>query len=188
MRMIERFTRAERALHWSTALTVFFLMGSGFWMWMGWAKGHTLVGFRYAQVHFWVGAVVFVGAALLFLAFGRRRVAGHETRFNTGQKVNLLAMQAALPFMLVSGTVLHFAKGWGLSRDLSNVVKLLHLGSAGLIALAVVGHIVLVVTHRRLIRGMVVGSVAPTDVPHWTPAASPVASPAPKRGWLRSRL
>jgi cytochrome b subunit of formate dehydrogenase len=175
MTMIERFTRPERFLHWTTALTVFFLLGTGFWMWMGWSRGHTLAGFKYGQIHFWVGAIVFVAAPLLFLAFRRRRVDGHETRFNAGQKVNLVAVQAALTFMLASGTVLHFAKAWGLTRDLSNVIKTLHLGSAGLIALLVAGHLLMVLKHWRRIQGMLTGRLPQEALEDRSPAPEEAA-------------
>ena len=181
--MIERFTRAERALHWSLALTTFFLMGTGFWIWMGWARGHQLLGFKYGLIHFWVGGTVFLAAPLLFLALRRRRVAGHATRFNPGQKLNLLAMQVTLPFMLATGTALHFGKLVGIPREVRQLLKLVHLGAAGLITLAVLAHVFLVLKHRGLIRGMVTGHVAPEAVPDWS--KEPV-SPAPPPGSPRS--
>ena len=79
-------------------------MGAGFVIWNDWDRHIRLFGFRYGQAHFWVGAVVFIAAPLLFLALRRRRVVGHSTRFNAGQQLNLRAMQASLPFMLVTGT------------------------------------------------------------------------------------
>jgi cytochrome b subunit of formate dehydrogenase len=168
MSMIERFTRAERSLHWAMALTVFFLLGTGFVIWNDWDRHIRLFGFRYGQAHFWVGAVVFIAAPLLFLALRRRRVVGHSTRFNAGQQLNLRAMQASLPFMLVTGTILHFGKAMHLSRELAGAIKLVHLGSAGLIALAVAGHVGMVIKHRRLITGMLTGRVPQDAVPAWS--------------------
>jgi cytochrome b subunit of formate dehydrogenase len=175
--MIERFTRAERCLHWSLAAAIAFLMFTGFYIWNHWHRGLAIFGFRYTQAHFWVGAAVFTLAPLLFLALRRRHVAGHATRFNQGQRLNLLAMQVALPFMLATGTALHFGKAVGIPREVGQVLQLLHLGAAGLTTLAVAAHLVMVARHRHLLRGMLTGWIVSPALLRESPRSP--AAPAP---------
>jgi formate dehydrogenase subunit gamma len=180
-RMVRRFSRTERALHWVHASAFFVLLGSGLVLYL--PRLSELVARRplVKDVHLYTGLAWAVLVALL-LVLGLRtglretvrelerfdaedlrwllRRGGRPGRFNAGQKLNAIVTAAFAVLFAVSGFLL-----WYGERDtrfrLANTI-LLHDGLmyAALVLLA--GHLYLSLIHpstRHALRGMIRGSV-----------------------------
>src|ERR671937_376786 len=181
-RYLRRFTRTERALHWTHALAFFVLLASGLALYL--PQLVALVGRRplVKEIHVytaiaWVvalAAIVVVGdlrglrATLrdldLFDADDRRWLRGRRVpqgRFNAGQKLNFWFTCAFAFLFAVSGFLL-----WYGERDtrfrFANTL-LLHDGLMYVSLVLLVGHLYLAVINpatRHALRGITVGSVS----------------------------
>lgn len=181
-RLVRRFSRTERLLHWTNALGFFFLLASGLVLYvpaLSIAIGRRLV---IQRLHFYAG-LVWIGALVAIALLGDRRgllrTAGEldafdgddlrwllgrrparQGRFNAGQKINAALTLAITVLFLVSGLLLWFGERDTGLRFASTI--LLHDGLMFAAVLLVIGHIYLAAVHpptRHSLRGMTRGSV-----------------------------
>jgi formate dehydrogenase subunit gamma len=193
-RLVPRFSRTERLLHWTNALCFFFLLASGLALYvpaLSMALGRRLV---IQRLHFWAG-LVWIGALLAIVLLGDRRGLARtareldafdrddlrwllgrrparQARFNAGQKINAALTAAMTVLFLVSGLLLWFGERDTELRFASTI--LLHDGLMFAAVALVIGHIYLAAMHpptRHSLRGMTRGSVredwAMTHHPKW---------------------
>lgn len=180
-RLVHRFGRTERALHWTHATAFFVLLGTGLVLWL--PQLSVLVGRRslVKDVHVWT-AVAWAAAIVLIIALGdrqtlraywreietidrddRRWLLGRgapQGRFNAGQKLNVIMTAAFALLFAASGVLLWLAARESRFRWDGPIVVHDALTLASLTLL--VGHIYLAVIHpttRHALRGMTVGSV-----------------------------
>jgi formate dehydrogenase subunit gamma len=181
-RYVRRFSRTERALHWTNALFFLALLASGLVLYL--PSLEVLVGRRalVKDVHFWTGVSWPVALALVALLgdrrgllrlareldgfddddlrwLARRRVP--QGRFNAGQKLNAALTAAFMLLFVVSGLLLWLGERDTQLRFASTVVLHDGLFFAGFALL--VGHLYLAVLHpatRHALRGMTVGTVS----------------------------
>lgn len=185
--MIDRFTRAERAYHWAVVAAVTLLGTTGIVIWLD------LIDWRWhgkevlPNTHVWLGGGMLVLATVAFLLLRRRRIEAAPLRFNSGQRLNLLAMRVLLTYMVASGGIAWFSRSLGLTKHAHHLVLQSHLFSAALIGLMVVAHLVMVFVVRKnrgiwqaMVKGRVPAEVARTSAPHWWDALQqPESQPAP---------
>ena len=151
-----RFGTTERAVHWSFALLLFTLLGSGLVLWvppLATAAGHR-AGFRQAHI---VAGLALVPVPLLIALLGDRRTVlatarqlerfRSTPRFNDGQRLNATWTVTSAVLFLVTGVVQwrwpSFPADWrtGASRlhDLLTLVTIV----------VVTAHVALAVLHLR---------------------------------------
>ena len=195
-RYVRRFSRTERAFHWTNALFFFVLLASGLVLYL--PSLEVAVGRRalVKDVHFWTGVAWPIALALVALAGDRRGLlgtareidvfdrddlrwlAGHrrapQGRFNAGQKLNAALTAAVTVLFVVSGLLLWLGERDTRLRFASTVV--LHDGLFFAAIALLAGHLYLAVIHpatRHALRGMTVGTVSEEWAAHhhakWKP-------------------
>jgi formate dehydrogenase subunit gamma len=180
MRLVRRFSRTERTLHWVNASGFLLLLATGLVLYL--PRLSVLVGRRplVKDIHFW-GGVGWISALVLVVSLGDRRGLLRTardlerltpSRFNVGQKVNALLSAAFAILFLVSGLLLWFGERDTRFRFASTV--LLHDGLLYASLVLLVGHLYLAVIHpatRHSLRGMTTGKVseewARRHYPNW---------------------
>jgi formate dehydrogenase subunit gamma len=181
-RFVRRFSRTERALHWTNAAFFFVLLGSGLVLYL--PSLAVAVGRRplVKDVHFWSGIGWICALVLIALAGDRRgllRTAREldaftsddrswlrgrrvpQGRFNAGQKVNAALTAAFTILFAASGLLLWLGERDTRFRFASTV--LLHDGLLYVSLALLVGHLYLAVIHpatRHALRGMIRGTVS----------------------------
>ena len=181
-RYLRRFTRTERALHWTHALAFFVLLVSGLALYL--PQLIALVGRRplVKDVHIYTAITWLVALTAIVLVGDRRslratlrsldqfdrddrqwllgkRVA--QGRFNAGQKLNFWLTCAFAVLFVVSGFLLWYGERDTRFRFASTL--LLHDGLMYVSLLLLVGHLYLAIIHpatRHALRGITVGSVS----------------------------
>jgi len=192
--VVERFDRAERWLHWSSAMLFLILLGTGMVLYVGTLSA--VVGRRVLvkDVHVITGLLL---PAPLMVAYGGswraqlrrdvRRFArwsvddrrwllslgrrGRERmgKFNAGQKLNAIFVAGCIPVMLMTGAIMRWFSPFPLAwRTGATFVH----DSLALVLLAVtVGHILKALTTPRAISAMRTGAVPADHVrrhhPRW---------------------
>jgi formate dehydrogenase subunit gamma len=180
-RLIHRFSRTERTLHWVHAAAFFVLLGSGLVLYL--PSLSALVGRRpfVKDVHFDTGLAWMVAIALIVAlgdrrglretvheleAFDRddrlwlRRFRRPQGRFNAGQKLNAVLTASFAVLFLVSGILLWYGERNNSFRFASTI--LLHDGLMYISLVLVVGHLYLALIYpatRESLRGITTGSV-----------------------------
>jgi formate dehydrogenase subunit gamma len=177
---VQRFSPAERLLHWVNALGFFFLLATGLILYL--PSLSMLVARRQLMqsLHFWAGVGWLGALAAVVLLGGRRLLAtareldtfdaddlrwlrgrgAPQGRFNAGQKVNAVLTAAFTILFGVSGLLLWFGEQDTRYRFASTVV--LHDGLMYVSLVLLVGHLYLALIHpatRHALRGMTLGSV-----------------------------
>jgi MprA protease rhombosortase-interaction domain-containing protein len=185
---IQRFTLAERLLHWNTAFSVLFLLATGAAIWQKADEWEVLGINVISQGHVWVGGLFLVAGVLAF-ALRRRRQAIPQAglRFSLGQRLGLQVTRLSLLVMTVSGTVLYLRAWLPMSKPLLGLVRDVHFWSAVPVLAFVLVHlamVLLVPKNRGLLRGMLTGRVARAVAvrvsPAWVAALEALpSSPAP---------
>jgi formate dehydrogenase subunit gamma len=181
-RYIRRFTRTERALHWTHALAFFVLLASGLALYL--PQLVALVGRRplVKEIHVYT-AIAWLAALSAILVVGDRRHLGATLReldlfdrddrrwllgkrvlqgkFNAGQKLNFWLTCAFAVLFAVSGFLLWYGERDTRFRFASTL--LLHDGLMYVSLVLLVGHLYLAVIHpatRHALHGITVGSVS----------------------------
>ena len=154
MERVERFSRTERALHWTHATAFLVLLASGLCLYL--PALSELVGRRglFKDIHIYT-AVAWPTALTLVVVLGnRRRLRAtlreieylQEGRFNRGQMLNAVATAAFAILFTVTGTLL-----WLGERDtrfrFANTL-LIHDWLMYVSVLLVIGHVYMVVRHH----------------------------------------
>lgn len=197
--MVQRFSRTERALHWTHAAGFLVMLATGLILYL--PALSELVSRRklVKDVHLLAAVGWLIGLAIVILVGNRRRlveawrevesfdrderkwlVGGYALhgRFNAGQKLNTLLTCAFAILFLVSGTLLWLGErdhrfildGTGTVHDTLTLVSLILL----------VGHLYLSLIHpttRHSLRGITTGEVredwARRHHPKWLDRSSP---------------
>lgn len=163
MAELERFTQAERTLHSTNAVAVFFLLLSGGLIWQDldhWRPGGiNLV----VQGHVWLGGIILLlGGAVAFLLFRRRTIPYADKRLNPAQRNSLRLSRLLLILMSLSGTFIYVSHQLGWSKEFRHQVKEAHLYGAGALLAFIVAHVgmvLLVPKNRGILQGMLQGHV-----------------------------
>jgi formate dehydrogenase subunit gamma len=180
--LLARFTAAERALHWATAVVVLACAVTGLVLYIG--PLSTLVGRRnlVKDVHVISGLAM---PAPLILAYAGRwrdavradvrrlsrwtaadrrwlRTRGREARalvgkFNAGQKANAAFVAGMIPLMVATGSIMRWFGPFPLSWRTG--ATFVHDWTAIATWLVVAGHIVIALADRGALRGMITGRV-----------------------------
>jgi formate dehydrogenase subunit gamma len=182
LKLVRRFSRTERTLHWVNAAGFLLLLATGLILYL--PRLSTVVGRRplIKDVHLW-GGIGWIAALAIVIVLGDRRgllrtardlEVLKPSRLNVGQKINALLNAAFAVLFLVSGLLLWFGERDTRFRFTSTV--LLHdiLMYAALTLL--VGHLYLALIHpatRHSLRGITRGTVredwAERHYPRWAP-------------------
>jgi formate dehydrogenase subunit gamma len=182
-RRLPRFDRAERAVHWTTALLVLTLVATGAVLYvpsLSVAVGRRLV---VEDTHVYIGLALFV--PILIAVVGRwganlrrdlaemsgltgpevgwlkslgRRGRSSVGKFNPGQKLNTNAVGGLLVVLFVTGLILR----WGnfLPVGVRTGATFVHDVFAFVLLVVIVGHIGFALTHPPALRSMVTGWVS----------------------------
>ncbi|HXF98717.1 MAG TPA: cytochrome b/b6 domain-containing protein [Gaiellaceae bacterium] len=180
-RLLPRFGRTERALHWIHASAFFCLLGTGLVLWLpalsAWVGRRALV----KDVHVWT-AVAWAVLVALVIALGDRRALladwreierldrddrrwltgrrAPQGRFNAGQKLNAIVTASFALLFAVSGLLLWLAARDSRFRWEGPIV--VHDALTLFSVVLVLGHLYLAVIHpstRHALRGMTLGDV-----------------------------
>jgi formate dehydrogenase subunit gamma len=181
-RYLRRFTRTERALHWTHALAFLVLLASGLALYL--PQLIALVGRRplVKEIHLYT-AIAWLAALAAIVALGDRRSLRATLReldlfdsddrgwlrggrrpqgkFNAGQKLNTALTAAFAVLFAVSGLLLWYGERDTRFRFASTL--LLHDGLMYVSIVLLVGHLYLAVIHpstRHALRGITTGSVS----------------------------
>jgi formate dehydrogenase gamma subunit len=181
--VIERFTRAERALHWATAAAVLTAAITGLILYVG--PLTALVGRRnlVKDVHVVAGLTMPVPLVLAYA--GRWRAAvradvrrlgrwtradrrwlwsrGREARdqvgkFNAGQKANAAFVAGMIPVMVATGVIMRWYEPFELRYRTG--ATFVHDWTAIVTWVVVTGHIAFALADRGSLRGMLTGRVS----------------------------
>ena len=198
-----RFDRAERTVHWSTAVLVLTLVATGAVLYipsLSVAVGRRLL---IEDTHIYIGIAVFV--PVLAGALGRwganlrsdlaemngftrdevtwLRSLGRQGRsavgkFNPGQKLNTNAIGGMLVVLFVTGLILR----WGnfLPVSVRTGATFVHDVFAFALVVVVIGHVGFALTHPQALRSMVTGWVPQRWVRRHAPAWSVPRAPSSK--------
>jgi formate dehydrogenase subunit gamma len=205
--VIDRFSRAERALHWVTAVAVLVCAVTGLVLYVGpltaWVGRRTLV----KDTHVVAGLAMPVPLVLAYVGTWRssvradvRRLSrwsradrrwlasrGRDARdavgkFNAGQKANAAFTLGMMPVMLVTGSIMRWYEPFDLTYRTG--ATFVHDWVAVATWVAVTGHIAFALTDPGAMRGMLTGRVdrawAERRHPRW--AAELHDPPAPGTG------
>lgn len=163
MAEVERFTQAERTLHTTNALAVFFLLLTGGLIWRDldhWKPGGINL---IVQGHVWLGGIILLlGGAVAFLLLRRRSIPYADKRFNPAQRNSLRFSRVLLGLLCLSGAFIYVSKQMGWSKDVRHMLKEAHLYGAWVLLAFVVAHVAMVVLvpkNRGILKGMVQGHV-----------------------------
>jgi formate dehydrogenase subunit gamma len=209
--MIPRFTRAERALHWATGLAVLTCAVTGFVLYVGWPPA--LIGRRTTlrEVHVIAGVLMPVPVVLAYAGRWRaavradvRRLArwtradrrwllsrgrdatGEVGKFNAGQKANAAFVAGMIPIMVVTGSIMQWYDPLGVDIAYRTGATFVHDWTAIATWVIVAGHILIALSDRMSLRGMVTGRVARPWAadrhPQWAAETADQEDPAPDGG------
>lgn len=200
-----RFDRAERWLHWVNATLVLVLIATGSIMYIGALSG--LVGRRLLvrDIHLWSGLalpVPFLAVVIGRWGHGFRRDCARLGRFltddwrwlnrrqrrfgdlrvgkfNAGQKINAILVAGALPVMLGTGLVLHWARSF--PEGIRTGATFVHDWGYVALGLLVAGHILKALADPVALHAMRTGLAparwARATHPRWHDEVAGAASP-----------
>jgi formate dehydrogenase subunit gamma len=179
---IARFSRAERALHWATAVAVLVCAVTGFVLYVG--PLTALVGRRtlVKDVHVVAGLAMPVPLVLAYAGRWRasvradvrrlarwtaadrrwlvsrgREATGEVGKFNGGQKANAAFVLGMIPLMVVTGSIMRWPEAFDLSYRTG--ATFVHDWTAIATWLVVAGHVLIALSDPGSLRGMLTGRV-----------------------------
>lgn len=163
MKYLTRFSKAERLLHWMTAVSVTILALTGWFIWRkedDWEiAGINVV----SQSHVWVGALMLLAGLGVYLVLRRPRPPYAALRFNPGQRLSLRLTQALLAVLVLSGSALYLREWIEMSKPVRTLLRQVHFASAATLVAFIALHLAMVLVvpkNRGLLRGMLTGRVA----------------------------
>ena len=211
--MIERFTRAERALHWATAAVVLVCAVTGLILYVG--PLTALVGRRplVKDVHVASGLAMPVPLVVAYAGRWRASVRADVRRlnrwtradrrwlrsrgrdatdevgkFNAGQKANAAFVAGMIPLMLVTGSIMRWPEPFDLTYRTG--ATFVHDWTAVATWAVVTGHILFALADAGSLRGMLTGRVtrawAERHHPRWAAEVAPPPGEVPAPGERRS--
>ena len=159
-----RFDVTERALHWTNAVLVLVLLGTGACLYFG--PLSTLVGRRelLKTVHVWSGLalpvpfLVAYGGPWSRMLRADTRILGRwgADKFNNGQKLNAAFVAGALVLLFVTGLMLRWPDPF--RDDWRTGATFVHDWAFVGLALSTAGHVWLALSDRHAMRAMLRGS------------------------------
>lgn len=176
-----RFDRVQRSAHWANAVLFFTLMFTAIPLYFGSFFGIVLPRHLIEMIHLWSGLALPIPIIVSLLgpwgASMRRDVrrVNYWTRdeihwlrtfaqsklradkFNPGQKLNAIFIGAAIPIMLVTGSMLQWFRFFSVSWR--SGATFVHDLFAFAIFFAVIGHVIMALTHRDALRSIFKGWV-----------------------------
>ena len=180
-RLVHRFGRTERALHWVHATAFFLLLGSGLVLYVPALSEAVARRQTVKAVHLYT-AIAWAVLIVALVVFGDRRALRRtareldvfdrddrlwlrgkrrpQGRFNAGQKLNAALTAAFALLFAVSGTLLWLGERDTRFRFASTVM--LHDGLMYVSLFLLVGHLYLALIHpttRQALRGITLGTV-----------------------------
>ncbi len=188
-----RFDRVQRGAHWANAALFGALMFTAIPLYFGSFFGIVLPRHLIEQIHLWCGLALPLPIIISLvgpwgrsmrrdlrrindwtraeihwlLSWGRTPL--ETDKFNPGQKLNAIFIGAIIPVMLITGSMLQWFRFFSVS--LRQGATFVHDAFAFAIFAAVIGHIVMAITHRDALRSMFKGWVserwAATHAPRW---------------------
>ncbi|HEV3267477.1 MAG TPA: cytochrome b/b6 domain-containing protein [Acidimicrobiales bacterium] len=190
-----RFDRVQRAAHWANATLFGLLMFTAIPLYFGSFFGVVMQRHVMAQIHLWSGLALPIPIIVSLIGpWGRQmrrdvrrfnywtrreiewmRTLGKSTieadKFNPGQKLNAIFIVAAIIIMLATGSVLQWFRLFPVPWRVG--ATFVHDVFAYAIFAAVIGHVVMALTHTESLRSMFSGWVSET----WAAKHAP--------GWLK---
>src|ERR671931_1858589 len=180
-RRVRRFSRTERALHWTHATAFCILLGTGLVLYLPQLSERVARRPLVKDVHLYTALAWVIGVAMLAVVGNRRGLfrtirelesldgedarwllgrGGRAGRFNAGQKLNAIVTASFAVLFGVSGFLLWYGERDTRFRFASTI--LVHHGLLYVSLVLLVGHLYLSVIHpstRHALRGMTLGSV-----------------------------
>ena len=188
-----RFDHVQRSAHWANAMLFGALMFTAIPLYFGSFFGVVLPRHVMEQIHLWSGLALPLPIIISLLgpwgrqmrrdvrrvnAWTREEIRWLQTlgrspleadKFNPGQKLNAIFIGAAIVVMLVTGAMLQWFRFFSVS--LRQGATFVHDAFAFAIFAAVLGHIILAITHRDSLRSIFKGWVneqwAATHATRW---------------------
>ncbi len=117
----ERFSLADRLLHWTTAIAVSLLGASGWFIWRGDDEWEVLGVNAIAWAHVWIGGLLLFGGCAFYLALWKRSAPAHG--WNPGQRLALRYTQVVLAFLAVSGVLLELRYALPMGKFLKSLLR-----------------------------------------------------------------
>jgi formate dehydrogenase subunit gamma len=177
-----RFDRVQRGAHWANATLFFILIFTAIPLYFGSFFGVVLPRHLIEQIHLWTGLslalpviISLVGpwgttmrqdvrrfnywtrAEIRWLrTFGKSKL--EADKYNPGQKLNAIFIGVSILVMLVTGSMLQWFRYFPVSYR--SGATFVHDIFAWAIFIAVVGHIVMALTHREALRSIFKGWVS----------------------------
>ncbi len=177
-----RFDRVQRGAHWVNALLFFVLIFTAIPLLFGSLFGIVLPRHVIEMIHLWSGLALPLPIIISLIGpwgqamrrdvrrinywtreeirwvrtLGRSRL--EADKFNPGQKLNAIFVAASILVMLVTGTMLQWFRFFPVSWR--SGATFVHDLLAYAIFFAVIGHIVLALTHREALRSIFTGRVS----------------------------
>lgn len=193
-RLLDRFTGAERALHWATAAVVLTCALTGLVLYVGpltaWVGHRTLV----RDLHVVSGVVMPVPLVVAYAGRWRHSVradvrrlsrwtradrrwlltrgldaADRVGKFNAGQKANAAFVAGMIPIMLLTGAVMRWYEPLGVAIAYRTGATFVHDWTAIATWFVVAGHILFAFATPGSLRGMITGRVTRPWAEHHHP-------------------
>lgn len=117
----ERFSLADRLVHWTTAIAVGLFGATGWLIWGGNDEWEVLGINAIAWTHVWIGGLLLFGGCALYLALRKRAAPVHA--WNLGQRVALRYTQLVLAFLAVSGILLQLRYALPMSKAIKSLLR-----------------------------------------------------------------
>jgi formate dehydrogenase subunit gamma len=201
-RLLDRFSGAERALHWATAAVVLTCALTGLVLYVGpltaWVGRRTLVRDTHvvsgvlmpvpllvAYAGRWRAAVRadvrrlarWTAADRRWLLSRGRDAADQVGKFNAGQKANAAFVAGMIPVMLVTGVVMRWYDPLGVDLPYRTGATFVHDWTAVVTWVVVTGHILVALAHPGSLRSMLTGRMsrrwAEDHHPRWVEEVRP---------------
>ncbi len=177
-----RFDRVQRTAHWLNALLFGALIVTAIPLYFGSLFGLVLPRHTVEQIHLYCGLVLPIPVVVSLLGqWGAqmrrdiRRVSFwtrdevhwlrrlgrsplRADKFNPGQKMNTIFVGASIVVMLGTGAILKWFQPFSIS--IREGATFVHDSLSFLLALVIVGHIIMALTHRDELRSMFLGTVS----------------------------
>lgn len=189
---ILRFDRVQRSAHWANAILFVVLILTAIPLYFGSFFGLVLERHSVQEVHLWTGLSLPLPLVVSLIGPWGRRMRRDVTRFNywtrdevhwlrslartplaaekfnPGQKLNAIFVAASIPVMLITGSMLQWFHFFTVS--LREGATFVHDSFSFILAVVIVGHVYMALTHRGSLRSMVDGTVSD----HWAAQHAPL--------------
>ena len=201
---LARFTRAERALHWTTATVVLVCAVTGMFLYIGPLSALVSRRALLKDVHVYTGLAMPVPLVVAYLGRWRtavrddvrslarwtrgdrrwfrslgRKATGEVGKFNAGQKANAAFIAGMIPVMIATGSIMRWFEPFPLPWRTG--ATFVHDWTAIATWFVVFGHIVTAFSKPpalwSMVRGWMPAAWARDHHPRWAPATEEIETP-----------